>query len=346
MSKKSINATDIFLAILAILLISVSFYQTWLGLDQIFGGSSFIIALVLSLILLFLLWQIRLVRLKGGSSTGLSWIYFFFASFCFIANFNALYTRFMSTDIYIDKLTEIKTKYNELETNVEGKLNFGVPSQKDRQEIVGELNGLRMQITDPKNQGKGEQSNIILGRIERKLGGKLTPLTPISNTPTGYSDLADRYEQQVLQKMENLSPDEKRLKDDINNSVLKWNRDIQKTLLLSQNNINAIAYGQINQSATEYNKLGSRANEILGNDKSKVTPLPPFSAPGKMGFAFSHALTNFGMSAFLVLAGCVLLDFGLLIILLLMPTDIRNTNNTGSVFNSNKRSGKTLIPKN
>jgi hypothetical protein len=343
MKKQLFTATDLFLAFLAVLLISVSFYQTWLGLDQIFGGSSVIIALVLSLILLFLLWQIRLVKLRGGSSTGLSWIYFFFASFCFIANFNALYTRFMRTDIYVNELTDIKIKYNNLETDVEEKLNFEVDNQKTRQEIVGELNGLRMQITDPKNQGKGEQSNIILARIEKKLGGKLTPLTPISNTPQGYSDLADRYEQQIIQKMENLSPEEKKLKDDISNAVLKWNKDIQKILLLSQEEIDAMAKGQINLSLTEYNKLGNRSHSILGDDKFKFTPLPEFQEPGKIGYAFKHAIDNFGMFAFVVLVGCVLLDFGILIIILLMPSDPHNRS-TGSVIGT-KRVGKTLITK-
>ncbi|HCR77806.1 MAG TPA: hypothetical protein DIW37_15660, partial [Chryseobacterium sp.] len=97
--KTKITATDLFLGILAVMLIGVSFYQTWLGLQQIFGGSSFVIALVLSLILL-LLWQIRRAKTSGQSPSSLSWIYFFFASFCFVANFNALYTRFMRTDIY------------------------------------------------------------------------------------------------------------------------------------------------------------------------------------------------------------------------------------------------------
>lgn len=343
MKKQLFTVTDLFLAFLAVLLISVSFYQTWLGLDQIFGGSSVVIALVLSLILLFLLWQIRLVKLTGGSSTGLSWIYFFFAAFCFIANFNALYTRFMRTDIYVNELTDIKIKYNNLETDVEAKLNFEVDNQKARQEIVGELNGLRMQITDPKNQGKGEQSNIILARIEKKLGGKLTPLTPISNTPQGYSDLADRYEQQIIQKMENLSPDEKKLKDDINNAVLKWNKDIQKILLLSQVEIDAMSKGQINLSLTEYNKLGNRAHSILGDDKFKFTPLPEFQEPGKIGYAFKHAIDNFGMFAFVVLAGCILLDFGILIIILLMPADRGNGNYNGGRTTSR---GKVLIPNN
>jgi hypothetical protein len=52
------------------------------------------------------------------------------------------------------------------------------------------------------------------------------------------------------------------------------------------------------------------------------------------------------MFQFVVLAGCVLLDFGILIIILLMPADPRNgASNNGSVF-TNKRTGKTLIPNN
>jgi len=338
-----ITATDLFLAILAIMLISVSFYQTWLGLQQIFGSSSFVIALVLSLILLFLLWQIRLAKTKGNSTTGLSWIYIFFASFCFVANFNALYTRFMRTDIYTTELRDINEKFNNLETDVEAKLSYSVTSPKTRQEIVGELNGLRMQITDPKNQGKGERANIILAKIESKLGSKLTPLTPISNTPAGYSDLADRYEQQIIQKMENLSPDEKKLKDDINNSVLKWNKDIQSLLLLSQKEIDDMAQGQIDKALTEYNKLGNRSHQILGADKFKFDPAHSQTPEvGKIGYAFNHAIRNFGMYQFVVLAGCILLDFGIMLIILLMPTDNKGNNNRVNV----KRKGKTLIPNN
>ena len=344
MKKQLFTLTDLFLAFLAVLLISVSFYQTWLGLNQIFGGSSVVIALVLSLILMFLLWQVRVARLKGQSATGLSWIYFFFAAFCFVANFNALYTRFMRTDIYTTELREINKNFNDLETDVEAKLNYSVTNPRTRQEIVGEINGLRMQITDPKNQGKGEQSNIIIARIEKKLGSKLTPLTQISNTPQGYADLADRYEQQIIQKIENLSPDERKLKENINNAVLKWNKDIQGLLLLSQSEIDDMAQGQIDNALTEYNKLGNRATSILGSDKFTFTPsFSKTQEVGKIGYAFDHAIKNFGMFAFVVLAGCILLDFGILIIILLMPADPRN-GNTASVIGT-KRVGKTLITK-
>ena len=90
MKKQLFTVTDLFLAFLAVLLISVSFYQTWLGLDQIFGGSSVIIALVLSLTLLFLLWQIRLVKLRGGSSTGLTLDIFLFCRFLLYCKFQRL----------------------------------------------------------------------------------------------------------------------------------------------------------------------------------------------------------------------------------------------------------------
>ena len=40
--SQRIKASDVFLAILALMLISVSFYQTWGGLEQIFGHASMV----------------------------------------------------------------------------------------------------------------------------------------------------------------------------------------------------------------------------------------------------------------------------------------------------------------
>lgn len=333
MKKQKTTLTDLFLTFLALLLISVSFYQTWLGLDQIFGGSSFIIALVLSLILLFLLWQIRKAKSNAVPTGGLSAIYMFFALFCFVANFNALYTRFMRTDIYKTELRKMNTLFNELETNIESKLNYGVPNSKDRQGIMGEIDALRMQITDPKNLGKGERANMILARIEKLLGGKLTPLTPISDTPEGYTDLADRYEQQIIQKMENLSPDEKKLKNDINDAVLSWNRKVAELLSYGDKDINDMAQGEIDKAITEYNKLGSRATTTLGADKIKFIPTQANTQEvGKVGYAFGHALANFGIMPMIVFAGCLLLDFGILFIILLMPKEVNTSNQGGNIL--------------
>ncbi len=345
--KNRNTATDLFLAILAILLISVSFYQTWLGLDQIFGGSSIVIALVLSLILLFLLWQIRKAKTTGTATAGLSWIYFFFAAFCFVANFNALYTRFMRTDIYTTELRDINEKFNNLETDVEAKLSYSVADAKTRQAIRSELNLLKIQITDPKNTGIGTEARQIIGRIEKMIGKKVTPLTPINQSPSGYEDLANRMEEQIVQMVYNLSTEEKNLMTDINNAVLKWNKDIQSLLLLSQKEIDDMAQGQVDKSLTDYNKLGNRSHQILGDEKFKFEPVHSQTQEvGKIGYAFNHAIKNFGMFQFVVLMGCILLDFGILLIILLMPSDPGNGNNNNGSVITNKRSGKTLIPNN
>lgn len=343
--NKKITATDLFLAILTVMLISVSFYQTWLGLQQIFGTSSFIISFVLSLLLLFLLWQLRNAKVKGSPVGGLTMVYFFIASFCFIANFNALYTRFMRTDIFTTELRDLNDKFSNLETNVESKLNYAIADAKTRQSIRSELNLLKIQINDPKNIGIGPEARQIIGRIETLIGKKVTPLTPISQTPAGYADLADRMEQQIVQMVYNLTPEEKTLMTDINNATLRWNRDIQNLLLKSHQDIDDMAQGQIDKALSEYNKLGNRAHTILGEDKFKFELAHSNTQEvGKIGFAFNHAISNFGMYQFVVLMGCILLDFGIMIIILLVPTDNKGTGgNNGSVF-VNKRSGKTLIP--
>lgn len=340
--NKKITPTDLFLAILAVMLISVSFYQTWLGLEQIFGGSSMIIALVLSLLLLFLLWQLRNAKTKDLPRQGLISIYIFIAFFCFIANFNALYTRFMRTDIFTTELRDINDKFSDLETNVESKLNYSVADAKTRQAIRSELNLLKIQITDPKNTGIGPEARQIIGRIEKMIGKKVTTLTPISQNPAGYEDLANRMEEQIVQMVYNLTPEEKNLMSDINNASLKWNKEIQNLLLKNHQDIDDMAQGQIDKSLTEYNKLGSKAQSILGDDKFKFEPVHSNTQEvGKIGFAFNHAITNFRIYQFVVLMGCILLDFGIMIIILLVPSETTRNNN-GSIFN-NKRSGKTII---
>ncbi len=341
MKKQLFTATDLFLAFLAVLLISVSFYQTWLGLDQIFGGSSVIIALVLSLILLFLLWQIRLVRLRGRSATGLSWIYFFFAAFCFVANFNALYTRFMRTDIYTTELRDINEKFNNLETDVQAKLNYSF-NPRIAADIEYEKKRLMQQIINEGEPGIGDKARKIIKRIETLTAPKkVTELRVIGND---YVTLARQMGDQIDDMISQLSPDEKQLKSDINSAVLKWNRDIPRLLLLPQKDIDEMAQGLIDKSLTEYNRLGNRAHTNLGDENFKFTPVySKTQEVGKIGYAFDHAIKNFGVFAFVVLAGCVLLDFGILIIILLMPADQQNGNYNGGRTTPR---GKVLIPNN
>jgi gas vesicle protein len=337
MKKQKTTPTDLFLAFLALMLISVSFYQTWLGLDQIFGGSSIIISLVLSLILLFLLWQIKRAKANGQSTAGLSSIYMFFAAFCFVANFNAIYTRFMETDIYRTELRNIKEKFNTLETDVLSRLGYKY-NKETAQNIEIKKKQLMEQIKDPGNHGIGTRALSLIRDIEKLTGQKVDLLTPEGNN---YDDLAERMGNQIDNMITDLSPEEKNLKTDINNAVLKWDKDIQDLLLESQEDINAMAQGLIDKSLSEYNKLGNRSANTLGNSKFQFTPeMPSTQEVGKVGYAFGHALSNLGIMPVLVLAACLLLDFGILFIILLMPNENNNQQSNGY-----KRFGRTLTSK-
>lgn len=340
MSKK-ITATDLFLAVLALLLLSVSFYQTWLGLQQIFGPASFVIALVLSLLLLFLLWIIRNAKMEGKPTASLVGIYIFIASFCFIANFNALYTRFMRTDIYTTELRDINEKFNNLETDIQSKLSYKY-NKEIAQNIEIKKKQMMEQIKDPGNKGIGERAKSLIRDIEKLTGQKVDLLTPVGND---YEDLASRMGSQIDNMISDLSPEEKGLKADINNAVLKWNKKIQELLLLSNKDKDDLSQGLIDESITEYNKLGNKAHNVLGEKEFKFeTILSKTQEVGKIGYAFNHAIKNFGMYQFVVFLGCVLLDFVIVIIILLVTNSDSNSNNNGSVFNSKK--GRTLIPKN
>lgn len=337
MKKKSITVTDLFLAILAILLISVSFYQTWLGLEQIFGNASFLIALVLSLLLLFIIWMLRKAKIEGKSTASLVGIYIFIASFCFIANFNALYTRFMRTDIYTTQLREINEDFNNLETDIQSKLSYKY-NNETTQNIEIKKKQMMEQIKDPGNKGIGTRAQSLIRDIEKLTGQKVDFLTPVSND---YEDLADRMGRQIDNMITDLSPDERVLKSDINNSVLKWNKRIQDLLLLSKREKDDLSQGLIDESINEYNKLGNKAHTVLGDNKFHFTPLLSKTQDvGKIGFAFEHAIKNFGMYQFVVLMGCVLLDFVVVIIVLLVTSSESHTENG---THGQKNRGRTLI---
>lgn len=337
MKKKSITVTDLFLAILAILLISVSLYQTWLGLEQIFGNASFLIALVLSLLLLFIIWMLRKAKIEGKSTASLVGIYIFIASFCFIANFNALYTRFMRTDIYTTQLREINEDFNNLETDIQSKLSYKY-NKETTQNIEIKKKQMMEQIKDPGNKGIGTRAQSLIRDIEKLTGQKVDFLTPVSND---YEDLADRMGRQIDNMITDLSPDEKALKSDINNSVLKWNKRIQDLLLLSKREKDDLSQGLIDESINEYNKLGNKAHTVLGDNKFHFTPLLSKTQDvGKIGFAFEHAIKNFGMYQFVVLMGCVLLDFVVVIIVLLVTSSESHTENG---THGQKNRGRTLI---
>jgi len=340
--RNNITPTEIFLLMLALVLVSVSFYQTWIGLQQIFGPASMPIAFTLSSLLLFLCWQIRNAKLKGQPNTGFLGIYFFIAIFCFMANFNALYTRFMRTDIYSTELRRINASFNSLENDMLTKLNYKYPKET-AQEAETLKAQLMAQIQDKGKPGIGTKALELIHSIERLLSVRIDILGAKDND---YQDLAIRMGQQIDGMLSDLSPVEKELKTDVNQSVIKWNGKIKDYLSSSKTEKDSISQELIDNSITDYNKLGERAAAILGADKFKFNELISNTQEiGKIGYAFSHAVNNFGVYQLVVLMGCILLDFFLpiMVLLIIKPSDSRLS---VSSARGNIRRGNVLLPKN
>jgi len=206
-----------------------------------------------------------------------------------------------------------------------------------------------MQITDPQNKGIGTEARKIIRRIEKLLdnGKKITPLRPKTDNVSGHNDLAERMEEQIKKMIAKKSVEEDQedeIKKDIDNAVNKWNSNIQNLLQKSKNEINQEAKGELSRAITEYNKLGNQARTVLGDDKFKFELFSSQTQDvGKIGYAFKHAFDNIGMYPIMVSAGCILLDFGILLLIIVSPaTQNQMLNNNTSVLN-NKNKGKTII---
>lgn len=320
MSQRGNTPIGIFLALLALILVSVSFYQTWLGIEQLFGSASLPLAFVLSSLLLFLCYLIHTQKLKKEPVASLLMIYFFVATLCFIANFNALYTKFMKTDIYRQELSLINSNFDKLQTTVSSKFNYKYPLET-AQQIEIKKKQLVEQIQDSGNPGIGDRAKALIKDLEKLLGQKITILSPLNND---YADLANRMAKQIDSMVLNLSIQENELKDEIERGVLKCNKKIQDLVVLNTSEIDTSAEKLIEEEINEYNKLGSKAQSLLGEEKFKFTPMKSeTNSVGKIGYAFKHAIDNFGIYPLVVLLGCFILDFliPILIVLIVKPND-------------------------
>jgi uncharacterized membrane-anchored protein YhcB (DUF1043 family) len=247
----------------------------------------------------------------------------------------------MKTDIYTTELRDINKNFNNLETDTQAKFSYKY-DKATAQNIEIKKQQLVEQIKDPGNKGIGLRAQTLIKDIEKLTGQKVDLLTPVGND---YVDLANRMGSQIDNIISDLSPDEKTLKADIKDAASKWNTKIQELLLLPNKDKDEKSQGLIDESLAQYNKLGNRAHTVLGDDKFKFEPVTSKTQEvGKIGFAFNHAIENFGWYQFVVLLGCILLDFVIVIIILLVTDPDQNSNKQGSVFTAKK--GKTLIPKN
>jgi hypothetical protein len=245
----------------------------------------------------------------------------------------------MKTDIYNQELRMLNTGFNSLETSVASKFNYKYPPETSQQ-IEAKKKQLMEQIHDPGNPGIGDRAKSIIKDIEKLLGDKLSILAPVGND---YIDLAVRMGKQIDSMILNLSPQEAELKDEITRATLKYNKKIQDLTALGKGEIDNSAEPLIEEALNEYNKLGGKARSVLSEDKYKFTPIKSETNEiGKIGYAFRHAFENFGIYPIIVLLGCLLLDFLIPILIVLIVKSDETT--PTAVFEPQRRRGGTVFP--
>ncbi len=343
--KSTISSTDVLLSVLALLLVGVSFWQTFLGLDQLFGKASLFIALILALLLLYLAYTIRQHKKAGKSVVGLSFTYCFVALFCFAANFNAIYTRFMKKEIYLEEMTRVRDTFPDMVNQVEAQLNYNY-DPKVRADIRDLQTQLRIQIVDPQNAGIGPEARKLITKIEGKLGKTLTPLTPKSKDVEGYKDLARRMSDQISDLIDNLSQEERDLQaENKKKSAMvtkQLNEGIDNVDFYIDSDDGKSLFNKINQAIASYNSQGRKSEIILNGKYQHQVLTTDISQVGKISYTFRHAFEYFGITTMLVLAGCLLLDFMLLLLVLLL-SDQERSNNTAEPAYRNVNRGRTII---
>lgn len=320
-NQSTLGVEELILIGLAMILSAISFWQTWGGYEQLFGGVAIGVSFVLTILLLFITYKIWEHKKENKPTTALSIFYFMLAIFSITGNFNQIYTTFLKTDIYREELREVKNDFTDLENTINENLNYKYPKNISQQ-IESKKKQLSQQIKDEANPGIGSKAQMIISDIERLLGQKLTFLTAKNND---YNDLARRMEEQIDNLLFNLSPDEKKLKSDIHSATLKWHKEVDNLLGMSSDIIDNSTPQVIELALSDYNKIGNQANSTLGTDnigfenkKSEVNEV------GKMGYSFKHAISNIGVYSIGVLFACLFLDLAILIMIHL------TTNNQGN----------------
>lgn len=195
---------------------------------------------------------------------------------------------------------------------------------------------MKNQIVNEGDPGIGPKARGILNDLQKLTRKGFTILRANSND---FHDLALRMDKQVEDVVYGLSPAEKELRKSIGGASFRWNKEIENTLRLPQNQLNNVAQGHIIKALTEYNKLGNEAQTILGVEKLKfTTAISETDEIDKLSFSIRHAIKNFGISQFVVLAGCVLLDFVIVIIILFATTPRENSTDRSVI----RKGGTTL----
>jgi hypothetical protein len=310
MKKEELKKTDNLLYFSVFILAIISAYTTAEGFMLVWNTTNFIgmiiawaFAIAVSSFLVFASLKVS-EYLRQGKAAALIFTFFLFAMISMFFNFNSIYGKFVTKDIYIDELKQIKVKLAGLEVNGLNAVDefYGFSKYEKKVDSLGK-------------KADAENTNVLRPGKWVRYQGFVDQKTDAS---AQFAQAKEKYTE---------------VKNKFSSELTKLNAKIDSTILLVKEKDYAIV---LDESFGKYNELGMIVKNI--NPKYDFKPATRTSNAGKPDFALQSLVKFFSGDETLtskervsiVLASLLsfLLDFPLFIALVIlhMPRKRKNTN--------------------
>lgn len=174
-TESSNSGTDIALAIIAVICVSISFIQTALGYELLAGPIfTWLFSLIISAFMLLTNLRLRDALHKGAAIIGILAFYVIIAFFSFAGNFNAFYSQFMKDELIENELRTYETQIPAIQQSAIQAMRKTNDAKEIEMKVKQLKYSLESQILDPANSGFGERAKEIKQEIETILGTQLT----------------------------------------------------------------------------------------------------------------------------------------------------------------------------
>lgn len=206
LSKSKVQ--DFLLYSIAIVFALIGIYHGALGfysiMDTPFMAWAFMGAIGICMFLMDIKLKSELENARRTSAIlRITTVYFFVACVNMLGNFNTFFTKPIKEELIAKEREALKTGLTGLASFANAKIEEHTDMQRFTQKVNNELGNLKNEITDPKNQGIGNESIAILNRLSELFDG--TPIQPPTSgrlgTPADALKVYEELEALILERM-------------------------------------------------------------------------------------------------------------------------------------------------
>ncbi len=313
----------IFLFLGSLVLGGISFYQTAVGYEQMFGKvPAWAVSAVITLILIGIngLFIFNTSSKKSNkfpdnpekteqdkiSVTRLVVTYCVAASVSFVGNFNGFYTQFMTKELYE---YEIKSTLKATKATYEKAKGILDKPQDQATQLGREIESLsptlRTEIFNEGDKGCGDECKKTLRIIQDKLNCPDFTIITTSNLQAIYDSLIIQIDAQIIKAKENMVLSSEKKKKDI--EILYGNLDDAVGVALKPDNIESSAKAMIERCISINDGIANIMKGFVDFDYEKVEAKN--TQIGKMSHSFASAWECMCVASVMVFVGSLFVDF-------------------------------------